>query len=144
MRFLDKPKVRTALVSGGVSVNENISALTKGVSVCSNQLVGCFSALSLLIAIFIFQVDIVVGTPGRLESLISSGHLILKACRFFVLDEADGLLKQGYTDLINNLHRQIPKVTADGNRLQMIVCSATLHDFDVKKMAVRINSSLRI
>lgn len=71
-----------------------------------------------------------------MESLISSGHLNLKACRFFVLDEADGLLKQGYCDLINNLHRQIPKVTVDGNRLQMIVCSATLHDFDVKKMAV--------
>ncbi|XP_034238191.1 ATP-dependent RNA helicase Ddx1 [Thrips palmi] len=113
MKFVDKPKVRTALVTGGVSVNENISALTKGV-------------------------DIVVGTPGRLESLISSGHLSLKACRFFVLDEADGLLKQGYADLINNLHRQIPKVTADGNRLQMIVCSATLHDFDVKKMAERL------
>lgn len=97
-----------------------------------------------LIVILIFQVDIVVGTPGRLESLISSGHLNLKACRFFVLDEADGLLKQGYGDLINNLHRQIPKVTADGNRLQMIVCSATLHDFDVKKMAVRIVSLLFI
>lgn len=113
MKFLDKPKVRSALVTGGVSVNENIAALTRGV-------------------------DIVVGTPGRLESLISSGHLTLKACRFFVLDEADGLLKQGYSDLINNLHRQIPKVTADGNRLQMIVCSATLHDFDVKKMAERL------
>ncbi|KAK3918200.1 ATP-dependent RNA helicase Ddx1 [Frankliniella fusca] len=113
MKFLDKPKVRTALVTGGVSVNENIAALTKGV-------------------------DIVVGTPGRMESLISSGNLILKACRFFVLDEADGLLKQGYGGLIDNLHRQIPKVTADGNRLQMIVCSATLHDFDVKKMADRL------
>ncbi|KAE8749808.1 hypothetical protein FOCC_FOCC003546 [Frankliniella occidentalis] len=113
MKFLDKPKVRAALVTGGVSVNENIASLTKGV-------------------------DIVVGTPGRMESLISSGNLILKACRFFVLDEADGLLKQGYSGLIDSLHRQIPKVTADGNRLQMIVCSATLHDFDVKKMADRL------
>ena len=48
----------------------------------------------------------------------------------------DGLLSQGYGDLINRLHQQIPKVTADGKRLQMIVCSATLHSFDVKKMAV--------
>lgn len=112
-KCLEKPRVRTALVSGGVNVNENIAALTKGI-------------------------DIVVGTPGRMESLISSGHLNLKACRFFVLDEADGLLKQGYSNLIDSLHRQIPKVTADGNRLQMIVCSATLHDFDVKKMADRL------
>ena len=79
-----------------------------------------------------------VGTPGRLEDLISAGHLSLTHCRFFVLDEADGLLKQGYTDLIERLHRQIPKITADGKRLQMVVCSATLHAFEVKKMAVCI------
>ena len=48
----------------------------------------------------------------------------------------DGLLSQGYGDLINRLHAQIPKVTNDGKRLQMVVCSATLHSFDVKKMAV--------
>lgn len=34
-----------------------------------------------------YQVDIVVGTPGRLEDLISTGKLELSACRFFVLDE---------------------------------------------------------
>lgn len=82
--------------------------------------------------------DIVVATPGRLEDLINSGHLSLTHCRFFVLDEADGLLKQGYSDLIDRLHRQIPKITSDGKRLQMIVCSATLHSFEVKKMAVCI------
>lgn len=81
-------------------------------------------------------VDIVVGTPGRLEDLIQGGYLSLNQCRFFVLDEADGLLKQGYTDLIERLHRQMPKITSDGRRLQMIVCSATLHAFEVKKMAV--------
>lgn len=85
------------------------------------------------------QVDIVVGTPGRLEDLISGGQLSLAQCRFFVLDEADGLLKQGHTDLIDRLHRQIPKITSDGKRLQMIVCSATLHAFEVKKMAVSSN-----
>lgn len=36
------------------------------------------------------------------------------------------------------MHKQIPKITSDGKRLQMIVCSATLHDFDVKKMAERL------
>lgn len=57
-----------------------------------------------------------------------------------MLDEADGLLKQGYTELIDRLHRQIPKITSDGKRLQMIVCSATLHAFEVKKMAVSVYS----
>lgn len=63
---------------------------------------------------------------------------MLTHCRFFVLDEADGLLKQGYSGLIDRIHKQIPKITSDGSRLQMIVCSATLHDFEVKKMANRL------
>lgn len=60
------------------------------------------------------------------------------------MDEADGLLKQGYTELIDRLHRQIPKITSDGKRLQMIVCSATLHAFEVKKMAVGIYNAIHI
>jgi ATP-dependent RNA helicase DDX1 len=72
----------------------------------------------------------------RLEELINVGHLGLTQCRFFVLDEADGLLQQGNMQLIDRIHAQIPKITADGKRLQMVVCSATLHSFEVKKMAV--------
>ncbi|XP_015179542.1 PREDICTED: ATP-dependent RNA helicase Ddx1 [Polistes dominula] len=110
---LKNPIVRELLVIGGVSVKEQISTLNSGV-------------------------DIVVGTPGRLEDLIQGGYMSLTHCRFFVLDEADGLLKQGYTELIDRLHKQIPKITSDGKRLQMIVCSATLHSFEVKKMAERL------
>ena len=36
------------------------------------------------------------------------------------------------------MHGQIPKVTSDGRRLQMVVCSATLHAFEVKKMAEKL------
>ncbi|CAF1663625.1 unnamed protein product, partial [Didymodactylos carnosus] len=74
----------------------------------------------------------------RLEELIGSGEINLTQMRFFVLDEADGLLAQNYKNLILNLHKQIPNVTADGKRLQMIVCSATLHNFEVKKLADQI------
>ncbi|XP_067005391.1 ATP-dependent RNA helicase Ddx1 [Anabrus simplex] len=112
-KYLENPTVKALLVIGGVNVKEQIAELNSGV-------------------------DIVVGTPGRMEDLISGGHLSLTQCRFFVLDEADGLLKQGYTELIDRLHKQIPKITSDGRRLQMIVCSATLHAFEVKKMAERL------
>ncbi|XP_063218219.1 ATP-dependent RNA helicase Ddx1 [Bacillus rossius redtenbacheri] len=112
-KHLDNPRVKDLLVIGGVNIKDQISALNTGV-------------------------DIVVGTPGRMEDLMSAGHLSLTQCRFFVLDEADGLLKQGYTELIERMHRQIPKITCDGRRLQMIVCSATLHAFEVKKMAERL------
>jgi len=112
-KHLAAPAVKELLVVGGVNVKDQISALSSGV-------------------------DIVVATPGRLEDLISTGQLSLKQCRFFVLDEADGLLKQGYDGFINRVHGQIPKVTSDGRRLQMVVCSATLHAFEVKKMAEKL------
>lgn len=113
-KYLEAPKIRELLVIGGVNVKEQIHVLQND------------------------GVDIIVGTPGRLEDLIQSGYLLLSNCRFFVLDEADGLLKAGYTQLIERLHQQMPKITSDGRRLQMIVCSATLHAFEVKKLAEKL------
>lgn len=113
-RHLKQPTVRQLLLVGGVNVRDQLAALAQG----------C---------------DIVVATPGRLEDLISGGHLSLGHCRFFVLDEADALLQQGHTKLIDSLHRQMPRHTAGGSRrLQMVVCSATLHALDVKRMAERL------
>lgn len=51
------------LAVGGQPVKENIQELDRGV-------------------------DIVTGTPGRLQELINSGHLCLSQVRFFILDEA--------------------------------------------------------
>lgn len=112
-KYLKEPQVMDMLIVGGYSVKDQIAALSSGV-------------------------DIIVATPGRLEDLISGGHLSLSQCRFYILDEADGLLKQNNTKFLDNLHSQIPKVSNDGKKLQMIVCSATLHDFEVKKMATRL------
>ncbi|XP_067930064.1 ATP-dependent RNA helicase DDX1-like [Watersipora subatra] len=110
---LTNPGISELLCVGGMAVKDQIAALRNGV-------------------------DIVCGTPGRLEDLITTGNLDLSQIRFFILDEADGLLSQGYSDLINRLHAQIPKVTADGKRLQMVVCSATLHSPDVRRMADKL------
>ncbi|XP_077865000.1 uncharacterized protein LOC102800875 [Saccoglossus kowalevskii] len=118
-KYLKEPNVRELLVIGGQAAKDQIYALESGI-------------------------DIVVGTPGRLEDLISTGKLSLSQVRFFILDEADGLLTQGYTDLIYRLWEQIPKITADGKRLQLVVCSATLHSFDVKKLAVRMLEILKV
>ena len=65
---------------GGTSVNDQIRTLQAGV-------------------------DIVVATPGRLEDLIQNKALLLTQCRFFILDEADGLLKVTDKDLIFQLQR---------------------------------------
>jgi hypothetical protein len=54
-----------------------------------------------------------------------------------VLDEADGLLKQGYEGFINRVHAQIPKITSDGKRLQV-----GLMDFFMLIITVTYESSL--
>ncbi|KAK7132916.1 hypothetical protein R3I94_014964 [Phoxinus phoxinus] len=112
-KYVDNPKLRELLIIGGVAAKDQLSVLESGV-------------------------DIVVGTPGRLDDLISTGKLDLSQVRFLVLDECDGLLSAGYTDFIMRVYNQIPQVTADGKRLQVIVCSATLHSFDVKKLSEKI------
>lgn len=112
-KYLKDPVIKEMLLVGGQNLREQMAALRVGV-------------------------DIIVATPGRLEDMIGGGHISLTHCRFFVLDEADGLLKQGHTELIERLHRQMPKITSDGRRLQMIVCSATLHSFEVKKMSEKL------
>ena len=103
-KFLKSPLIKDLLIAAGVPLKDQINALEMGV-------------------------DIVVATPGRLDDLISSDRLSLNQVRFFVLDEVDGFLTQGHRDLILRIHRKIPSITADGKRLQMIVCSATLHNF---------------
>lgn len=85
-----------------------------------------------------------MATPGRLEDLISGNFLSLDKVRFFVLDEADGLLKQGCSSQIERMHRSMPKITPEGRRLQMVVCSATLHDFEVKKLSVSRRNQQRL
>lgn len=112
-KYLRQPTVKELLVVGRVNIREQIDALQGGI-------------------------DIIVATPGRLEDLIEAGEILLSHCRFFVLDEADGLLKANYGNLIENIYRKIPKITSDAHRLQMIVCSATLHSFEVKKMAEKL------
>ncbi|XP_051510873.1 ATP-dependent RNA helicase DDX1-like [Myxocyprinus asiaticus] len=112
-KYVDDPKVRDLLIIGGVAAKEQLSTLESGV-------------------------DIVVGTPGRLDDLISTGNLDLSQVRFLVLDECDGLLTAGHTDFIMKVYNQIPQVTSDGKRLQVIVCSATLHSFEVKKLSEKI------
>ncbi|XP_033114325.1 ATP-dependent RNA helicase DDX1-like [Anneissia japonica] len=112
-KYVGAPCPRELLLIGGQPAKEQIQALHMGV-------------------------DIVVGTPGRLDDFISTGKIILDQVRLFILDEADGLLSTGNGDLINRIWQKIPKISADGRRLQMIVCSATLHSFEVKKLAEKI------
>ena len=84
-RYLSNPEVKELAIVGGDSAKVQMEKLGQGV-------------------------DIVCGTPGRLDDLISTGVLSLEQIKFLVLDEADGLLSQGHGEVIDKIHNMVPKV----------------------------------
>ncbi|TFF87866.1 MAG: DEAD/DEAH box helicase [Promethearchaeota archaeon] len=71
IRDLKDPKVKSMTIYGGVSINNQIQELNRGV-------------------------NIVVGTPGRIIDLWKRRKLDLSSIRFVVLDEADRLWDMGF------------------------------------------------
>jgi superfamily II DNA/RNA helicase len=65
-------------------------------------------------------VDIVIGTPGRIEDLIQQGRLNLRDVQITVLDEADHMCDLGFLEPVQRILRQ----TAPGG--QKLLFSATL------------------
>jgi translation initiation factor 4A len=72
------------LCVGGTSVREDIAALTKAAT------------------------HIVVGTPGRVNSMMEKGVLRLKALKLFILDEADEMLSRGFKEQIYECFQYLP------------------------------------
>ncbi|KAJ8931248.1 hypothetical protein NQ314_015867 [Rhamnusium bicolor] len=152
-KCLENPTISELLVIGGINVKEQISYLQ---NTGADIIVGTPGRLEDLIQGVVEDLGLVDNSDGDAGLYVpstSTGEDDFQSCSlnkndnvtclfrivdFFVLDEADGLLKSGYTDLIERLHKQMPKITSDGRRLQMIVCSATLHAFEVKKMAEKL------
>ena len=81
--FKGKKQIKTLPVYGGQPIFQQIKDLRKGV-------------------------DIVVGTPGRVMDLIKRGILDLKYLEYFVLDEADEMLKMGFIDDIESILKDTP------------------------------------
>jgi ATP-dependent RNA helicase RhlE len=76
--------LRTMVVYGGVSQNNQIDALRKGV-------------------------DILVATPGRLIDLVGQGYVDIGNVEMFVLDEADRMLDMGMVQDVKKIIEQLPK-----------------------------------
>lgn len=77
------PYLSTVCVYGGVSYNQQQSALQRGV-------------------------DVVVGTPGRMIDLINSNSLKLGEVQFLVLDEADQMLAVGFEEDVEIILEKLP------------------------------------
>ena len=54
-------------------------------------------------------VDIVVGTPGRVQDMIRRKALDLSHLQYFILDEADEMLKMGFIDEIEIILQETPQ-----------------------------------
>lgn len=65
-------------------------------------------------------VNIVIGTPGRVQDHIDRGTLKLDKVRIVVLDEADEMLNMGFRDAIEKILTEVPK------ERQTILFSATM------------------
>ena len=87
--------VSTRACVGGTAVREDIQQLANGV-------------------------QIVVGTPGRVNDMISRGALRLKALKLFVLDEADEMLSRGFKEQIYDCFQYLP------SEVQVALFSATM------------------
>ncbi|NUT58778.1 MAG: DEAD/DEAH box helicase [Agromyces sp.] len=85
----------TTQVYGGVPQGRQVGALQRGV-------------------------DIVIGTPGRIEDLVEQGHLDLSQVDVTVLDEADHMCDLGFLEPVQRIIRR----TAEGG--QKLLFSATL------------------
>ncbi|ETO23240.1 hypothetical protein RFI_13939 [Reticulomyxa filosa] len=88
-------KVTTHACVGGTAVREDIDILKGGVQV-------------------------VVGTPGRVNDMIERGTLRLDKLRLFVLDEADEMLSRGFKDQIYECFKFLPE------DVQVALFSATM------------------
>ncbi|GAB6168863.1 DEAD/DEAH box helicase [Clostridium carnis] len=76
------------------------------------------------------NVNIVVGTPGRVLDHIKRKTLSLDTVRFLVLDEADEMLNMGFIDDLEDIIKQLPE------ERQTLLFSATM-PAPIKKLAKR-------
>lgn len=77
------PSIKVSLLCGGTSITRQIDSLTHGT-------------------------HIIVGTPGRIEDLITRGALFLDSVKLLVLDEADKMMDMGFYDSLSAIANACP------------------------------------
>jgi len=68
-------------------------------------------------------VDLVIGTPGRMNDLLERGALKLDRIKVIVLDEADEMLRVGFKEQMDTIIKMLPK------ERQTFLFSATMPDW---------------
>ena len=86
MKFSKYTKLRAASIVGGKSSEEQ--ALILGVGV-----------------------EVIIGTPGRIQDSLERHFTILNQCNYIILDEADKMIKDGFEENLNYILDCIPSST---------------------------------
>ena len=73
-------------------------------------------------------IDVLITTPGRMFDLISQGIIDVSGVKYFVLDEADKMLKLGFYEDLDYIKKMLKQ------RHQTMFFSATI-DEEIKKLA---------
>lgn len=85
------------------------------------------SSISLQIRELRRGIQVIVGTPGRLNDMIERGALKLGEVQTVVLDEADEMLNMGFREAIDTILAETPKEKRHGFFQQQ--CQMVLHVF---------------
>lgn len=109
-----------------------IAGMSKGTGVVAFCVVGGYGLEEQLEALP-STVDIVVGTPGRLNDLARNRNLELGRVRYLVLDEADRMLDLGFREDIDHVVSHLPRFR------QTLFFSATISP-EIKRLARRLIS----
>jgi superfamily II DNA/RNA helicase len=102
-----------------LQIDRTVQPIARSVGLYTTQIVGGVPQ-GRQVGALVKGVDIVIGTPGRIEDLLEQGRLDLSAIEIAVLDEADHMADLGFLEPIQRLLRRVP---TEGQRLMF---SATL------------------
>ena len=90
-----------------LQIDRTVQPIARSVGLYTTQIVGGVPQ-GRQVGALVKGVDIVIGTPGRIEDLLEQGRLDLGAIEIAVLDEADHMADLGFLEPIQRLLRRVP------------------------------------
>jgi ATP-dependent RNA helicase DDX23/PRP28 len=110
-KFAKYTHLKAACIVGGKSSEEQASTLGVGV-------------------------EVIIGTPGRLQDIIERQFTSLSSCKYVIIDEADKMIKDGFEDNLKFLLDSISDNQLEGviNKRTTLMFSATMNS-SLEKLA---------
>lgn len=107
------PKARVACIFGGTHIGPQLDEVRRGV-------------------------DVVVGTPGRVQDLMDRGVLKLESLKMAVLDEADQMLSVGFAEDVDRILGEAPE------QRQTLLFSATTPPWIAKLVRTQLTKPVTV